>query len=588
MRISPFLKKLVVTGVLAVAVFAAVAQKRERADQHQLSSLKSGEAEFYFTEAERFFMLEDYAKALANYQKVLDINPGNATVHYRIAEVFLRNNQPDDLLRAAQSIETALRYEQKNKYFYLLGAQIYLNLTRYDQAARMYENLISRIPGTEEYLYELASVYRFANKTEEALKTYNRAEQKFGVQENSSIPKQQIFLENGKLKEALNEGEKLVKAFPDEERYAVGYAEMLSRYNQKNQAISLLESFLRDNPYAHHAALLLAGLYRDTQQEDKARNLLLSVFDNPEADLNSKLIVLNTYTEELSKQRSANRKDEKTESFALELFEKLRNTYPEETNVLIVGGDLHQAIGLTDQAIALYEQATLQGAVNFEVWQNLIYLQLQAGRYDEVIRLCNRAMEYHPNQAVLYYFAGMAHFRKKGYKQASELLETGKKLAANNSGLRFDFLLLLGEAYNGAKEYEKSDKAFEEALTLNPDHPIVLNNYSYYLALRGTALDRAEKLSAQLIRSHPDNSSFLDTYAWVLYKQKKYREAKKILERVAQSNQANATHLEHFGDILFQLGETDAAVLYWKKARSLTENGNELLDKKIANRKLFE
>lgn len=575
------------TGALLFSLFA-YPQKRKRPNEQALASIKSREAEFYFTEAEKYFMLEDYAKSLVYYQKVLDIQPHNATIHYRMAEVFLRSNRPEDLNRAAQSIEIALRYEQKNKYFYLLGTTIYLNLTRYDQAARLYETMINQIPGTEEYLYELATIYKYGNRIDDAIKTYNRAEQIFGITEDSSIPKQQLYLENGRIKEALAEGDKLVKAFPDEERYTVGYAEMLSRYNQKNQAVALLESFLENNPQAPNASLLLAGLYRDIQLEEKARKLINSLFDNPEVELNSKLIVLNTYSEELNRLKNNNQKDENLEAFAIQLFEKLKKFYPDENSIKIIGGDLYQAIGKAKEAISLYEEATKNEAVNFEVWHNLIYLEIQSGNYEAAIRHCNEALEYYPNQALLYYFNGMAHLRRRLYQQAAALLERGKKLTGNNSALMVDFLALLGEAYNGTREYEKSDKAFEEALSLNPDNEIVMNNYSYYLALRGTNLERAEKLSAQLIKTHPDNNSFLDTHAWVLYKQKKYREARKIMERVIGSGKANATHLEHFGDILYQLGDVDLAVQYWKKAREQSGTASELLDKKIANRKLYE
>lgn len=585
-NLSP-VRFLILTGLLLLSL-AAHPQKRKRPNDTALASVKSREAEFYFTEAEKFFMLEDYAKALTYYQKVLDIQPNNATVHYRMAEIFLRSNRPDDLQRAAQSIETALRYEQKNKYFYLLGTTIYLNMTRYDQAARLYEIMMNQVPGTEEYLYELAAVYKYGNRIDDAIKTYNRAEQVFGVTENSSVPKQQLYLENGKIKEALAEGDKLVKAFPDEERYTVGYAEMLSRYNQKNQAVALLESFLENNPHAPNAALLLAGLYRDIQQEEKARKLINSLFDNPEVELNSKLIVLNTYSEELNRLKNNSQKDENLEAFAVQLFEKLKKLYPDEPGIKIIGGDLYQAMGNAKAAILLYEEATKKGAVNFEVWHNLIYLEIQSGNYESAIRHCYEAQEYYPNQALLYYFNGLAHLRRRFYHKAAILLENGRKLTGNNSALMVDFLALLGEAYNGTREYDKSDKAFEEALVLSPNNEIVMNNYSYYLALRGTNLDLAEKLSAQLVKAHPDNNSFLDTHAWVLYKQKKYREARKVMERVIGSGKANATHLEHFGDILYQLGETDTAVQYWKKAREQSAATNELLDKKIANRKLYE
>src|SRR5688572_33365296 len=92
-------------------------KKKEPGDVYA-SGIKLREAEFYFTEGEKFFILEDYAKALLYYQRTLEISPDNATVHYKIAEVLARSNKQEDLLRASLSIENCLRLEKKNKYFY--------------------------------------------------------------------------------------------------------------------------------------------------------------------------------------------------------------------------------------------------------------------------------------------------------------------------------------------------------------------------------------------------------------------------------------------------------------------------------------
>jgi tetratricopeptide (TPR) repeat protein len=146
---------------------------------------------------------------------------------------------------------------------------------------------------------------------------------------------------------------------------------------------------------------------------------------------------------------------------------------------------------------------------------------------------------------------------------------------------------MLGDAYNATKAFEKSDKAFDEALTLNPGNNSALNNYSYYLALRKTNLEKAEKMSLQLTKNSPDNPTFLDTYAWVLYTREKYKEARKVIERAITTGNANATHFEHYGDILFKLGDVNGAVEQWQKARGMNAN-SESLNKKIANRKMYE
>ncbi|QOI96277.1 MAG: tetratricopeptide repeat protein [Flammeovirgaceae bacterium] len=565
-----------------------VSQKRKRTDTPSLAGVKSREAEFYFTEAEKYFILEDYSKALDYYQKVLEINPENATVHYKIADVLSRGNRTDDMLRASVSIEQALKLERKNKYFYLLGANIYMGLSRHERAAQLFEGMLHEVPNTQEYLYELAVIYQYAGKPEEAIKAYNRAETFFGINETSSLQKQRLYLELGKTKEAITEGEKLLQAFPDEERLATGVAENLSQYNFKTQAITLLEKFTADNAVAPHASMFLAGLYRDTNQEDKARKLLRNVFDDPEVDLTNKLVVLSAYNEELNQLRSKNATDPAKETFALELLAHLKNNYPDEPNVFILGGDLYLAVGKNNEAREEYQKAVQSGEVNFEVWQNLLYIEMQAGNWNAVISHTEKALEYYPNQAMLYYFRGTAFLQRRNYRDAIGTLEQSKKLAAANPAMTAEINSMLGDAYNAVKDYAKSDMAYEDALAFNPNNDVVLNNYSYFLALRKANLERAEKLAAQLIRDHPDNPTYLDTYAWVLYARQKYKEARKVMERFISGGQANATHFEHYGDILFQLGEVATAVKQWEKARQLLQAPSEALNKKIADRKLYE
>jgi tetratricopeptide (TPR) repeat protein len=168
------------------------------------------------------------------------------------------------------------------------------------------------------------------------------------------------------------------------------------------------------------------------------------------------------------------------------------------------------------------------------------------------------------------------------------MLEQGKKLSSSNLELLAYFNGQLGDAYNGIKEYEKSDKAYEAALDFDPDNDHVLNNYSYFLSLRKEKLDLAEKMSTKLIERNPEDPTYLDTYAWVLYNLGKFNDAKKYIEKAINFDETNSgTLVEHYGDILFKLGDVDSAVEQWEKARKLNDT-TELLDKKIADRQLYE
>jgi tetratricopeptide (TPR) repeat protein len=279
-------------------------------------------------------------------------------------------------------------------------------------------------------------------------------------------------------------------------------------------------------------------------------------------------------------------RDPELEAFALTLLGKLKELHPADPNVFITGGDLNASLGRLSEAQADYLKSIQRGTSSLEPWQNLLFLESQMNQFDSLISHTEQGLELFPNQSLLYYYNGYAHMRKRHYREACTSLEQAKKLSSSNAEMVGEINAMLGDSYNGAHDYVKSDNAYEQALAQNPENYLVMNNYSYYLALRKENLDRAEKLSSQLVKNHPDNSAYLDTHAWVLFTREKYKEARKVMERAIATGDAGAIHFEHYGDILFKLGETDEAVRQWQKAKSM-DSDNDVIDKKIANRRLY-
>ena len=118
----------------------------------------------------------------------------------------------------------------------------------------------------------------------------------------------------------------------------------------------------------------------------------------------------------------------------------------------------------------------------------------------------------------------------------------------------------------------------------------MLNNYSYYLSLRGDNLERAEELSARCNELEPDQANYQDTYAWILYKQGKFLQARDWLEKAVENGGgSNAVILEHLGDTHAKLNNITKALEFWNKAKE-NEKGDasDLLNKKIADKKLYE
>jgi len=110
-----------------------------------------------------------------------------------------------------------------------------------------------------------------------------------------------------------------------------------------------------------------------------------------------------------------------------------------------------------------------------------------------------------------YYFKGFALGRNENYDDAIKTLKQGTLIGSDNNALMAQMYSQLADAYNAKKEYNKSDESFEEALKIDPENATALNNYSYYLSLRGDRLEVAKDMADKANKLEPDNASFQDT-----------------------------------------------------------------------------
>ncbi len=94
-----------------------------------------------------------------------------------------------------------------------------------------------------------------------------------------------------------------------------------------------------------------------------------------------------------------------------------------------------------------------------------------------------------------------------------------------------DAYMLLGDMYHEVGNVDKAFLCYDSCLVYNPDEPVVLNNYAYYLSLLQRNLDAAERMSRRSNELSPDNPTYLDTLAWVLFQQGRYAEAKEVMDR---------------------------------------------------------
>lgn len=536
---------------------------------------KAVEAEKYFIEGVKYFILEDYNKAKGLFEKSLDYDPENDAVHYKIAETLFNSGELEKALFHAKK---AVELDGQNKFYYLKLSEIYAKLGNYKDASAVMETLVQNVPGTNEYLFELAAFYLFQKEYKNALSTYEKIENEFGLNEQVVRQKQRIYLETNDLDLAIAEGEKLIDANPGEPEFWVDLAEIMISNGREEAAIEKLNSYLTEIGEDGKIRLSLAKAYQKRGASDKAQENYTIAFSDPTIDINEKFQVI--------AQNFAQINEPGVKANTEKMIKQMMDAHPGNGRVRAMYGDLlYQARDLKG-ARGQYVEAIDMGENNFEIWRNVIMIDLEQNEVKEAIEHSDEALELYPNQAFLYYLNGTANLMQKNHEDAVFALEQGLKLSSKNEELQEILYGQLGDAYNGIKEYSKSDQAYESALELNPENDHVLNNYSYFLSLRKEKLDQAKKMSAQLVKNNPSSSTYLDTYAWVLYQMGEYDQALKYIE-MAVKEEASGTIIEHYGDILYKLGDIEKAVKQWQKAKGMDET-SDLIDKKIADRKLYE
>jgi len=564
-------------GILVIFLLSinSFSQKRKKENfvipENQGDSLK---LEAVLIDAEKQFILENFAKALDGFTMVLEMNTESAAINFKVAQVLSKIGENQKAIPYGLK---AITLDPENKYYRLSLARIYQSAGFYIESAKAYEQLLELCPSEENALYELAALHRLTGGVEEMFAVFDKIENELGVKEEIVREKQRIYLKEGKVDDVIREYKKLIAAYPEESSYRIELIGFLIQNRRLEEASGELANYQLSEPVSSRVTLLKSEIEWMRGNHENSLALLKEAFGSITIDFESKFQILSNYFLASVSQQDRTRLTKITLSLAEE--------YPDEYKAQVFAADMLYGNGEKQQSLGYYLKAVRLKPANFSVWQNILNIEGALNQTDSMIVHSEKALEYFPNQALLYYYAGTGFLIKKEYKKAVTMLDTGKKYTVDPTLLTV-FYGQLGDAYNGLKDNERSYEAYDNALLNDSENDHVLNNYSYFLSLAGRDLDKALRMSTQLVGQHPDNATYLDTHGWVLYVRGDFKESRKYLEKAATLDE-DGTVIEHLGDVLFQLGHTEEALRQWERAKE-AGGTSEFIDKKIAERKLYE
>jgi len=542
----------------------------------ELADLDRVNTEYQFTEGMQYFLLADYPKAIKSFESCLKLAPENAAVHYQIGQCYFKQGKYAEALKYGQE---ALNRNKTNKYYFLLVAETYQKQEKYADAERIYTTMLANVAGTSDYAYDLANVMFMQGKYREVIKVYDDLEQKEGPDENLIMRKQKLYLTLDNLAGAIKEGEKLIDTNPEDPEYHLALVDLLIRNERKEEAKKMLDVLAQRFPNEPRIRLFKSELLGSEGNLASQLNEMEAAFANSALGVEDRVKMLAGFFEGM--------KTVEQKAFGLKLAESTAKFFPDDAQVQSLYGAYLSENGRVADARNAYLKAVKQDGNNFQLWVSVVQLDLQLKDYQGLAKHTEDALEFFPNQAAFWFYNGTAHYLNRKYEEAIEPLEQSKLYAASDQTMLYQIHAQLGDAFNGLKQYDRSDNAYEEALKYKPDDRIVINNWSYYLSLRKQKLDKAKEMSAKLVQWEPDNATYLDTYGWVLYVAGEYKNALVYLEKAAKSSESG-TILEHYGDVLFKLGRAEEAFVQWQKAKKTGAGLTQFIDRKIAEKKLYE
>ncbi len=536
----------------------------------------------YFLEAQRVGYQGKYDAAGELYYHSYMLDPDNAATLYELSNYshYLKN---DSL--SLVYLRRAVKLSPDNYWYQDALVRLYVSLGRVDDAISVLEHLSEKYPEKEDVLMMLESLYTDKQDYANVIKTLDKLELKEGKSEQLSMEKFRVYAQMKDEKNAFREMSELAAEYPNDLRYKVLIGDLYLDSGKTKEAYDMYKAVEAEDSTNIHMLYSLATYYETIGDDAAYQKHIERMLGNAELDddVRTRLIGALVYQNVQSGEDTTK---------MLQYFDKVLSLPQKDDKVLELCARYMVTKGVSPDRVkpVLYSMLQLDPENDLARSQLLQYA-VEDNDNAALEKVCKPAVDYNAPNPVYYYFLGYSYFMQDRKQEAITVLrQCSEKFSAEaNLSLVTNVYTLLGDLYHDVGEDAKCYEAYDSCLLYRPDDALVLNNYAYYLSLQRKQLDRAEEMSRRSNELDPGNTNNLDTYAWVLFQQKKYDEAKVYIDSVLvllgdSVSGSDSNFFEHAGDIYAKLGRMDEAVSYWERAVSLGST-NAILEQKIRKRK---
>lgn len=383
----------------------------------------------------------------------------------------------------------------------------------------------------------------------------------------------------------LRTADDLIRRSPRNANYNVYVGQIYQAFLDSDSALTFYDRALELDPNNGMAYYAKANFFNQRNDSVGFDRETFNALQQPDLDLEIKLAIMRDYVAKLYT-------DTLQQPRIAELFATLEQQHPHEATV-------HDMFGEYLMVVRDYERSAEQTSLSLDLepsdlskWARLGSLYITLKDYDKALNAVRRGRHYFPNDMVLYEMEANTLTIDGDYRGSLAVVDSALAVC-DTTDISTRVALMSLRADNLYKLGEKTEalELLDQCVAMEPDDPGLLNNAAYFFACEGHELQRALRMIERSTSMDPENPTSLDTYAWVLFKLKRYDEAQKIIDHVLElsatdDEPTSAEVLEHAGDIYFMNGHPAEAVDFWRKALN-EDPENTTLKKKVTHKNIY-
>ena len=576
------MRRYIAIITIALVALTAVAGKDATAVGKAVSLADQRKAEYIFMEAQKQKLADNFDAFYDLLSYAHELDPGNTAISYYMGMCLLKmnNTTKERCEQALELMKGHFEAQPEDLYETTFYSDANMQLGHPEEALRAIKVLNEHNPNRLELQVRLAEAYSRSGDFVQSNITLDSIATLFGKSIQITSNKIENYMAMNDSVGALKEMRSMLATAPQNDSYNLAMSGLFQHYGMTDSALYYLD---RAQEYAPDNGLIyLTRAEYCNQAGDSAgyEQQIYNALTAEQLDVDTKLGVLLSYIRERLSQEDTTQRINK-------LFTVLIQQHPHEAKI-------HQLYSEYLYARKDYKGAIEQLGYSLDVnptdadgWRNMVILNMIDDNYADAIKASEKALEYNPDNLELYrYVAGCYHQMKSYSKAISTYMKILELTDSADVEQRSDIFTGMGDTYSELGDSAKTVECYERALELNPLNSNALNNYAYYLAQRAQDLDRAERMAALAVKDEPENANYIDTYAWVFFAKKDYNMALLYIKSAVEKDEDE--HLfEHYGDILWFIGEKEQAVEQWTKALE-KDPDNELLQRKVKDKTYYE